>query len=333
VHVDSSLIMKRNDMKTVLLVGAGQIGSRYLQGLRQTSHPLRIVVVDPSRSAREIAAERWNEVIPNGVHATPAFFTNLSGALSSSGSEYDVAIVSTSAGPRRQVITAISESASVQCWILEKVLAQSPADVHAIVSSIGLRSRAFVNTPRRLMKGFEELRRRLIPPLDVHVYGGMWGLASNAVHMIDLVEWLAEDTTCGVSIGHESGNWYATKRHGYFDMTGEIEAVFENGSRLTMNADTAGSSVILNITDSAGNHWSLDEQAGTARGGGRQQIEVLLELQSQMTPLLIDQLLETGSCGLPTLEVSARMHAVVLEALVQHWNESNDANDLLAPVT
>ena len=48
--------------KKVLLVGAGQLGSRYLQGLAKVSIPLEIHVLDISESSLRIAEARWNEV-------------------------------------------------------------------------------------------------------------------------------------------------------------------------------------------------------------------------------------------------------------------------------
>ncbi len=54
---------------TVLISGAGQLGSRYLQGLAKCRLPLRIVVQDNSRDSLERAQLRWNEVLdPEVIH-------------------------------------------------------------------------------------------------------------------------------------------------------------------------------------------------------------------------------------------------------------------------
>ena len=50
-------------MKTLALIGAGQLGSRYLQGLAGVErYALRIWVCDPRGEARERAWDRWCEV-------------------------------------------------------------------------------------------------------------------------------------------------------------------------------------------------------------------------------------------------------------------------------
>ena len=49
---------------TILLVGAGQLGSRYLQGLVNCRIPLKIYVYDICVESLSLAKERWNEVLP-----------------------------------------------------------------------------------------------------------------------------------------------------------------------------------------------------------------------------------------------------------------------------
>ena len=45
--------------QSLLLVGAGQLGSRYLQGLVASDSELEITVVDPSSESLETAKLRW----------------------------------------------------------------------------------------------------------------------------------------------------------------------------------------------------------------------------------------------------------------------------------
>ena len=47
---------------SLALIGAGNIGSRYLQGLAKCRRNLNITVVDPSPQALQLANERWKEV-------------------------------------------------------------------------------------------------------------------------------------------------------------------------------------------------------------------------------------------------------------------------------
>jgi predicted dehydrogenase len=49
-------------MKSIVIIGAGQLGSRHLQALRLIDEPIRIQVVDPSHESLKVAEERFNQV-------------------------------------------------------------------------------------------------------------------------------------------------------------------------------------------------------------------------------------------------------------------------------
>ena len=79
-------------MFKVLIVGAGQLGSRYLQGLASLDIPLSIAVVDPFEPSLAIARERYLEVNSPCNHKID-YLTN----FDQSNQCYDLAIISTPA--------------------------------------------------------------------------------------------------------------------------------------------------------------------------------------------------------------------------------------------
>jgi saccharopine dehydrogenase-like NADP-dependent oxidoreductase len=56
--------------RKVLIAGAGQLGSRYLQGLSKAIEPLDIHVFDLSAEPLTRAEQRWNEMQPVSKHET-----------------------------------------------------------------------------------------------------------------------------------------------------------------------------------------------------------------------------------------------------------------------
>lgn len=52
-------------MKNILLIGAGQLGSRHLQGIAKIDFKANICVVDPSEISIEIAKERYKQINKN----------------------------------------------------------------------------------------------------------------------------------------------------------------------------------------------------------------------------------------------------------------------------
>ena len=77
--------------RKLLLAGAGQLGSRYLQGMAKYEHPLQIWVCDPSVASLERAAERWTEM---GA-ACEAHELHWISDISESSGEFDIAVLAT----------------------------------------------------------------------------------------------------------------------------------------------------------------------------------------------------------------------------------------------
>lgn len=52
-------------MYHIAIIGAGQLGSRHLQGLKRAQIPMKIQVVNNALQALEVAEERYEQVDPN----------------------------------------------------------------------------------------------------------------------------------------------------------------------------------------------------------------------------------------------------------------------------
>jgi len=48
---------------------------------------------------------------------------------------------------------------------------------------------------------------------------------------------------------------------------------------------------------------------------------------------MVSNILINETCGLPTLHESAQQHEIFLDAMLNHWNISNNLNDKLVPIT
>ena len=93
------------------------------------------------------------------------------------------------------------QSASVNYWVLEKVLAQSKQELEFINSTITDAKGIWVNTPRRLTSWHQQLKLKFYDqgPLTIKKVGGMWGLACNSIHFIDLVAWWTSESLLSVN--------------------------------------------------------------------------------------------------------------------------------------
>ena len=95
-------------MKNILLVGAGQLGSRYLQGLSTVKLDLFITVVDPSDLSLNKAKKRWFEAEGDESQHTIRWCKVLPQDLVL----IDLAIISTSARGRADLVKKISSTVS-----------------------------------------------------------------------------------------------------------------------------------------------------------------------------------------------------------------------------
>ena len=129
----------------ILLVGAGNIGFRYLQGLNEIFIDLDIHIVDISKKSLEIVRERIMSFKKNSI-INYYYYNNILELKD----EFDIAIISTTADQRHKVIELILKICKVNYWVLEKVLSQSNSDLELIRSFLGNKKNTWVNTGRKI---------------------------------------------------------------------------------------------------------------------------------------------------------------------------------------
>jgi len=317
-------------IKQVLLVGAGQLGSRYLQGLAALEDPCSITVVDPSIDSLRLSRERLAQV---GIKSNHTFkFKQHIGGLPH---QLDLVLVVTPAHCRARVVQDIAEAYKVKSWILEKVLAQSCEQLEQIEQALSLNSQVWINTPMRVMSWHKKIRRHLTDaspcPFNIKVIGGSWGLACNSIHYIDLVSWwlnahVETISSCGL------GDWAESKRPGFKEVNGTLLVSYSDKSTLELNCSYKDSPLRIIVKNTHG-EWLIDESAGCATGPRGEQIFGTLDFQSEMTPKIVDLILKHGRCDLPTLTESSAQHRQFLTALLDHWNHVHDCQDSFLPIT
>lgn len=316
--------------KTVLIAGAGQLGSRHLQGLAAAEASLRIFVHDPSNDSLARAEARWREMPLRGGEKHVDFTADISELPDA----FDVAIVATAADVRPAVVRDIGQRSDVRHWLLEKVLAQSAQQVVALNALTRSSVSAWVNTPRRMMRWHEALRGRLSggAALSLAVEGGEWGLACNAVHFLDLVQWWTGASLRRVVCDELAPVWLPAKRVGYWEVNGTLTAEYDDGSVARLTAQGGARPMQLHLR--AGDvECTIDEAAGTAVLATGERLSGRVERQSELTGAVVDALLRDGRCALPTLAASAALHVVYLDAMLAHWNAHQSDAVTELPIT
>ena len=290
-------------MKQILIVGLGNIGKRYLEGVALVADVKVIHLLDPNLKAIDCA----KMMVSSDIEITEV----TTGALSPS---YDLCIVATSSSPRTTIVEKISDKTHVRAWILEKILAQSPEQLERIRAAVG-HNLAWVNTPRRLTSIYKNMRRIIgQKKIFFSVRQSEFALACNSIHFIDTVSWLTGETITDVDLQSVSG-WYDAKREGYKEFDGTLTATFSLGSVLEISNTEGIKNPGLRIS-SLDREKEFEIEINEAEGFtiSGQFYKGRVEYQSELTPGVIRSVLERGVASIPTLNDSIIQHMIFLNA-------------------
>ena len=175
-------------MHKILIIGAGQLGARHLQGVLKSEHCLQITVVDPSNASLLNAQKLGKEIVLGNENSTVLYLKTMP-----THEEYYVTIIATTAGIRAIVTQELLEKNKVKHIIFEKVLFQKVEEYHSVDMLLNrYKTRGWVNCPRRIYPTYQNLKELLFgeESVDMEVVGNGWGLACNSVHFIDLYAYL-----------------------------------------------------------------------------------------------------------------------------------------------
>lgn len=315
-------------LKQILICGVGGFGIRYIEGILRSSIRAHVTILD--RSIQRILAVR--ELVDN--------FSNFQNELvfcqdiSEAGSRFDLVIVATGADQRLLVISEIARSCRVNFWVLEKFLAQSAHDLDEIWRLCEVAEGCWVNTPRRATRLFSDLKSKLslIQPLSCSVSAGELGIASNAVHFIDAVEWMTGERAKSIDTSGLSRQWYESKRPSNWDIYGSLGVMFDKGSELELTSFPGNDAVSWCISSRVLEIF-LDETRGFTLQSASTWSSQPLSRHSDHVGGIIQNILDTGACSLTPLFESLRQHHLMLRPLLTHWNSYRDSNSGFLPIT
>jgi predicted dehydrogenase len=322
-------------MHTVAIIGAGQLGSRHLQGLAKVAEPLAIYLLDPSPASLEVAKGRFLEVAGVDSHHTLSLATD----PAAMPGQIDLLISATTAGVRLASLRALLAHSKVKAVVLEKVLFQQLAEYDEAAALLRAHDiAAWVNCPRRSFAGYAELKAFFgeDTPVSMHVTGSNWGLGCNGVHFADLFAFLSGDDALVYDASQLDPEVHASKRDGFYEFSGTL--VGRNGRHhVTLQASPDGSARHLILLRSAHKAALVDEVAGIARlldaDGSWREHSFSVPFQSQLTGQVASDVLAGRAPALPDFASSARLHTSMISPLLAHFNRVTGANATACPIT
>lgn len=321
--------------RKIAIIGAGQLGSRHLQGLAKIAQALDIFIVDPSDAATAVALERF-EAVQTGNGTTVTALSEVD-ALPV---ELDVVIVATAAHVRFAVLERLLAHAKVGKLLLEKVLFQDLSQYDAAAKLLGpLRDATWVNCAQRLWPFFIALRAqfRNDPNLEVVITGSNWGLGCNAVHNTDIAEFLWDGKK--TLVAKLDPTVIDSKRAGFKEFTGELVTQVEGGGSLRQLSWAAGEApfTVTVFHPQLQQCWNVATSqrysATAANGWNAEASELAAPFQSDLTATIVGAMLDGADCGLPNYDSAAATHIATLSALLSGAKANGADFGAMCPVT
>ncbi len=305
-------------MINIGIIGAGQLGSRHLQACSSLTPAANIYVIDPNATSLKIAEERWESMNPSDIHKT--HFVN---SLKEANVNYDVVIVATNSIIRSSVIKELLSHTKVKCLILEKFLFTKLEEYDEVSKLIKINNTStWVNCPRRMFSFYKKLKSIISTPIDMVVSGNNWGLGSNAIHFIDIFSYLCNAKNVAVNVDELNNEVYESKRPGYLEFNGTMK--IKNGeNKLTIHC-LEGELLLPEITINTPTQKFIIKESGSPsmktmiKPNDALWIEesITVPFQSQLTNIIIEDLITKGTCDLTPYEESSLLHISLLSKLI-----------------
>lgn len=315
-------------MKNIVLLGAGNIGSRHLQAMRILD-PLKYkITVYDAFSDFSLCKQRIKE---SGIKAV--IYTN---DMKDIPKNIFFLIIATTADVRFQLYKDVITSRTVKYCLLEKVLFQSLEHYQlAIDLSKKYFVKTWVNSPVRLFKNLKDVlqKNHLVKNINMNVIGNNWGLACNFIHYLEM---LAKTLGC-YSVFIQSYNMacISSKRAGFIDFVGHIKgSIGERGTfSLTSFDNDFNGFVVSMVSDLM--HISYYPITGETHvkyfSDQKTDSFFAMEYQSNLTGEWIANIEHTYP-ELSTLEQSTCIHLPFIKIFLKEYNNNNSENST-CPIT
>lgn len=309
-------------MKNILLIGAGNIGSRHLQGLKKVPIPLNIEVVDPSADALKLAEERYYQ-IPSSIKHQIKFSNN----TESISEKIDFAILATSSNVRREITEKLVNRSQVKYVLFEKLLFQKKEDYPAVEKLLKKKKiKAWVNCNMRATPFYADLKEKILSR-KVHciVNGSKYGFITNAIHFIDYIAFLSDGYNFTLDTHLLDKKPILSKRKDFLEFNGTLNVYFSNGCVGVFTCYPNGDApIVVEIISpeirAMANESDRKTYTFTSPESGWEEKKESLSFQSEITNIITKSILQKGTCQLTPYSQSAKLHLVLLEGLRKHLN-------------
>lgn len=304
-------------MENITIIGAGQLGSRHLQALALHENELAIYLVDPIQSSLDLCESRFKEVDE---------FQNkklyLKKSIKDLPSYIEFAVIATNSLQRLSVLKDLLHQAEVKYLLLEKFLFPYEAEYTEAASLIKEKDViTYVNCSRRMWPNYRKLKEQFIHDSEIKltVSGPNWNMGSNAIHFFDLFFYLCNEKSANIDITNLDQELLDNKRAGYIEISGTLSGITENGHSFCLTSTKDVNSSVNIAVESNNRSFQINESEEKIYQDEKDKFFKLYH-QSELTNIVYEQLIETGTCHLVPFDQSITYHLILLKAFNKFLN-------------
>lgn len=311
----------------VVVIGVGALGKRHLSSIMQSELALNVFCYDINVKALENF--EWEDTNHNKT-------LKMIHSLDLLPQKVDFAVFAMTSSGRREMFDKLLENTVVKNILFEKVLFQRIEDYYHVKTKLDeLKINAWVNCARRQMDSYNKLKHKLLgcSEMEITISGGEWGLACNAIHLLDLVSYLSNCQELTIMDYDFMPGLFESKRQGYLEVYGTIDGKCGKCKKFSITC-MKGTDVPITITintDKA-QYYIIESKKKiiSMLSETKYDIDIAefdIPYQSQMTQFVMEEVLLSGTSRLTRYDESAKLHIAYLDVLLDHFHENGMEGD------
>ena len=310
--------------KKIVIIGAGAIGSRHLQGVKKiTQFNYEIFVIDKNLESLNLAKKRYKEIKDNKKIKSVVFDSKINVLPK----KIDLLINATTSSKRYSSTKSVIDICVIKNIIFEKVLFNSILEIKKMDAIIKKKKiKAWVNCSYQCIPYFKKIRSLCADngKLTMNVHGGNWSLGSSCIHFIEFFNYLTNSEICKMNFDLLGENIQKSKRKRYYEFGGLLLAKTTSGDYLSIEAkknskkplfiDISNNDIYLQLED-AKRLVKIKDYSGSKIKERR--VKINMPMQSDSSKYLCENILIKKRCDLPTYKTSSKNHILLFKSLLK----------------
>ncbi len=303
----------------ILVVGFGNMGCRHAQSLLKRKKEDNIFVLEPNKEIIEINKSKI------GDEENKIVFIDFIDDLNC---EIDFVIIATSAYPRFEIVKKLLVG-GIKKFLLEKVVFQSEKQFDVVIEMLkDYDAVAYCNFVNRYFPNYQTIKKEMLDnlPFKMIVSGADFGLACNALHYVDLFEFLSDEFSFVKSSNLVLLNSISRRGDMYKEVSGQLSWGTLKGNNLLINSDVNKTGGVEIIIIQGENTHILNEETlkhiELSADFSLKSKDFIIKYTSELTNIIVNDVFE-GNIILPTVQATKNCHTQFFTILNQVFGLSN----------